>query len=248
MKSNHDLGWCAHPDGRKQQIQENKKFHCERPRIGQLHGNSHEWGCVVSTYIISSRSSVRCRKWHGLKKLIKKLQGSIELNFNPTRSVLDGGPGIVQSPPLHKTQPQNAQPPQIVRSDAGSGRQTCNDSMMWSLNSVSGKTWFSLMAGTKEPMLLGPWKFPETAAAWAAAAVCACATSCCIWSWHWFKSNTYDNSRTLLFGNKLEIECKQIQKKMNRKQACAFIKARLDKKLVPSNLKNKFSSTKVKLG
>lgn len=62
---------------------------------------------------------------HGVEHFVQQLQSPVQMHFDPAGSFFYGLAPIVRSPALHKGQPQNAQPAQVVDSDPRSSRQTC---------------------------------------------------------------------------------------------------------------------------
>ena len=53
----------------------------------------------------------RSLRWQGMEEdLIQNLKGSVELNLDPARSLLDGLPVVVRAPALDEGQPENAEP------------------------------------------------------------------------------------------------------------------------------------------
>lgn len=59
-----------------------------------------------------------------LKNFVQQLKGTVELDLDPARGVLDGWTGIVGSPSLNKAQSNDTQSSQIICSNAGCSRQT----------------------------------------------------------------------------------------------------------------------------
>lgn len=66
--------------------------------------------------------STRSIDGHFVQHLIEKLQGAMQVHFHPARRVLYRLPRVVRTPALDETQPQNAEPTQVVYTDS-SGRR-----------------------------------------------------------------------------------------------------------------------------
>lgn len=59
-----------------------------------------------------------------LKNLVEQLKGTMELDLDPARGVLDRWSRIIGPPALDKAQPDDAEPSKVISPDAGGGRQT----------------------------------------------------------------------------------------------------------------------------
>lgn len=74
--------------------------------------------------MINSIVRPRVVNWHCVENFIQELERSVEMHFDPTRSLFDALTRIVRSPTLDERQSQNAEPTQVVDTDSSGRRQT----------------------------------------------------------------------------------------------------------------------------
>ena len=57
----------------------------------------------------------------GVEDLVKELEGTVEVDLDPARRLLDRLSVVVRAPPLDEAQPEDAEPAEVVDADAGGG-------------------------------------------------------------------------------------------------------------------------------
>lgn len=98
--------------------------HHHRPPPGSQ-GPTGEAGLRWRVPVCGSVEGLGVCDGHGVEDLVQQLQGSVQVDLDPTRRLLDALPGVVGPPALHEAHPQDAQAPQVVDADARGGGQTC---------------------------------------------------------------------------------------------------------------------------
>ena len=63
---------------------------------------------------VFSVDGVRLHERHGMKHLVKELEGSMEMDLDPARGLLDALSGVIRAPPFDEAHTQDAQPTQVV--------------------------------------------------------------------------------------------------------------------------------------
>lgn len=58
-----------------------------------------------------------------MQDLVQELKGTMEVDLNPARRLLDGGPRVVKAPTLDKAESQDAKSPQVVHANASRSRE-----------------------------------------------------------------------------------------------------------------------------
>ena len=69
-----------------------------------------------------SRTAIADR--HRVENLVEDLQSSMEVNFDPAWRLLDRLPVVVRPPALHKGEPEDAKPPEVVHPDPSRSSKT----------------------------------------------------------------------------------------------------------------------------
>lgn len=63
--------------------------------------------------------------WHGVQNFIQQLESTMQVDFDPTRSLLDTLPSVVRTPAFDKRQSKDAKSSQIIHTDSSCTRQSC---------------------------------------------------------------------------------------------------------------------------
>lgn len=61
---------------------------------------------------------------HGVQHLIQELQGPVQVDLDPAWCLLNALPWVIGTPAFHEAHAQDAQPAQIIHTDASCSRQT----------------------------------------------------------------------------------------------------------------------------
>lgn len=68
--------------------------------------------------VATSVQRLRVCDGHRVQNLVQQLQRSVQMDLDPAGGLLDALAGVVGSPALDKTHPEDAQPTEVVNADA----------------------------------------------------------------------------------------------------------------------------------
>lgn len=83
------------------------------------------------SYHIKSVCRLWSLHWHSMQNFVQQLQCTMQVHFNPARSVLDGRAWIIGAPSFNEAQSKYAQSPQIIDADTSSRVETYLTSNTW---------------------------------------------------------------------------------------------------------------------